>query len=451
MRLLLFFLICLIIKLTFAKKLDKKDSIGIVNISGKLYLRYLVTPGETIYGISTKYKVPITDLLELNPELENGLKVGQIITIPYEFQLNSSKSDDKSEYVYHVVEPGETFYSLSRKYGISVSDLLKLNDIELKVGQKVIVGKKSNIDKKDKHEPNHIKYTQEDMDENLSDSKVYKSKTSNQTTELKQNTIAENKTIIIKSESKPSEMESLVLTENDKKCRRILVIPFDPYLYFSDADDEIAAVSKIERTKVRQAFRKRLNALLEPEGYETIHLLGGKLKDSLTDLNRVYSSVTYSYEDILNNAEIAQNRVTMEKGMLKEADKSKSTKPSETTNPFKNSRASLSKDESKYFAVKIKDPNFFNYFNTKYNIDYYIFINQFEVKTNYENCLDRARQNYERSFITHFSIFDSSGKQIAGNRIKINYESNENRIQKILADNMQKVADKIIAELPKLN
>jgi len=137
--------------------------------------------------------------------------------------------------------------------------------------------------------------------------------------------------------------------------------------------------------------------------------------------------------------------------MLKEADKSKSTKPSETTNPFKNSRASLSKDESKYFAVKIKDPNFFNYFNTKYNIDYYIFINQFEVKTNYENCLDRARQNYERSFITHFSIFDSSGKQIAGNRIKINYESNENRIQKILADNMQKVADKIIAELPKLN
>jgi len=239
MRLLLFFLICLIIKLTFAKKLDKKDSIGIVNISGKLYLRYLVTPGETIYGISTKYKVPITDLLELNPELENGLKVGQIITIPYEFQLNSSKSDDKSEYVYHVVEPGETFYSLSRKYGISVSDLLKLNDIELKVGQKVIVGKKSNIDKKDKHEPNHIKYTQEDMDENLSDSKVYKSKTSNQTTELKQNTIAQNKTIIIKSESKPSEMESLVLTENDKKCKRILVIPFDPYLYFSDADDEI--------------------------------------------------------------------------------------------------------------------------------------------------------------------------------------------------------------------
>ena len=45
---------------------------------------------------------------------------------------------------YHEVAPSETFYSISKKYDITVEQLLKLNDMQkndvLKVGQKVIVG-----------------------------------------------------------------------------------------------------------------------------------------------------------------------------------------------------------------------------------------------------------------------------------------------------------------------
>ncbi|MFQ3576252.1 MAG: LysM peptidoglycan-binding domain-containing protein [Cytophagales bacterium] len=435
---------------TEAKSLEIKDSIGMANIGGKPFLRYLVTPGETIYGISTKYKVPVTDLLELNPELENGLKVGQIINIPYNPQLFQSEKEENNGLVYHTVEPGETFYSLARKYGVSVGDLLKFNEIELKIGQKVVVGKKqsdANVASTaitSKEEPSNKVLKEEKKVTESSTVKV----------DVQKETVQDRKEekIVIKNNTITKNIEEEVKIENvtyNNSVKRILVIPFDPYLYFSDADDEIAAISKMERTKVRQAFRKRLNALLEPTGFETIHLLGGRLKDSLTDLNRVYSSVTYSYQDVLYNPEAAQARVANEKGQLKEADKNKSTKPNDVSNPFGNSRASLAKDESKYFGVKVKDPNFFAYFNGKYKIDYYIFVNQFEVKTNYETCLDRSRQNYERNFITHFSIFDSSGKQIAGNRVKINYESNENRLQKILTDNMQKVADKIIAELPR--
>jgi hypothetical protein len=113
------------------------------------------------------------------------------------------------------------------------------------------------------------------------------------------------------------------------------------------------------------------------------------------------------------------------------------------------SRSMLAKDEGKYFAVKIKDPNFFAIFNTKYHPDYYIFVSQFEVKTNYENCLDRARQNYERNFVTHFSIFDNMGNLVSGGRVKNQYESNNNRIEKILADNIPAIAEKIMDELPR--
>ena len=222
----------------------------------------------------------------------------------------------------------------------------------------------------------------------------------------------------------------------------MLVIPFDPYLYFSDADDEIASVSKMQRTKVRQAFRRRLNALLDPKGYETIHLLGGKAKDSITDLNKIYGSVGYSYQDILN----APTNVRVDKQPQKMGGKDKVD--NQPINIGENSRAAQASDVKKYFGVKVRNPDFFTYFNNKYKIDYYLFINQFEVKTNYENCLDRATLNYERGFTIHYSIFNKLGKQVAGNRIYVDYNSNTNQISKILSDNMQGVADKIMADLP---
>ena len=44
---------------------------------------------------------------------------------------------------YHTVVRGETLYSISKKYGLSVSDLLRLNDIKkdqpIKAGQKLLV------------------------------------------------------------------------------------------------------------------------------------------------------------------------------------------------------------------------------------------------------------------------------------------------------------------------
>ncbi|MDA8138665.1 MAG: LysM domain-containing protein [Desulfobacteraceae bacterium] len=46
---------------------------------------------------------------------------------------------------YHTVEAGDTFFNISKRYNLSVSELLKLNQLEeksvLKVGQKLIVSK----------------------------------------------------------------------------------------------------------------------------------------------------------------------------------------------------------------------------------------------------------------------------------------------------------------------
>src|SRR6478609_7651170 len=121
-----------------------KDSLGVTKINSKLHVRYMVEPSETLYGISTKYGISADDLIEINPELEYGLKVGQIINIPYNPEsiarsrkVEAPKADNK---VYHKVQPGETLYSLAKRYNTTVDQLMKWNNMDLKAGQEIVVG-----------------------------------------------------------------------------------------------------------------------------------------------------------------------------------------------------------------------------------------------------------------------------------------------------------------------
>ena len=56
------------------------------------------------------------------------------------------KSPVKTENVYHQVQAGETLYRIAKKYGISLADLCRLNQIStgqaIKPGQKLLVSKK---------------------------------------------------------------------------------------------------------------------------------------------------------------------------------------------------------------------------------------------------------------------------------------------------------------------
>ena len=225
-------------------------------------------------------------------------------------------------------------------------------------------------------------------------------------------------------------------------------------MYFSDSDDEMARGSGISRLKVRDVFRRRLNTVLAPRGYEPIYLLGGQHADTLTDLNKVYSSVSYEYQNQLLSHTYEEKLA--EEQAAKESQLKKGTKLKDFVSKAKVKIKKATSDEDirvdkflgKYFGVKINDPRFFTYFDQKYSIDYYIFVSQFEVKTDYEHCLDRSSGNYARYFITHFTIFDGAGNKIAGNKFKLNYNSNTNNVSKIVSDNMIKIAERVLSEIP---
>lgn len=99
---------------------------------------HIVQPKETWFGISRTYKVPVKELIMANPEIDT-LKIGMSVRIP---KVSGGLKVITSGHAEHTVLPQETLYSLTKKYGTTVEELIRLNPIlseGLKIGQVLIV------------------------------------------------------------------------------------------------------------------------------------------------------------------------------------------------------------------------------------------------------------------------------------------------------------------------
>lgn len=329
----------------------------------------------------------------------------------------------------YLVQQGDTYYSLSRRFNVPLDSLQKWNNNTLQIGQTLYLSSPK------------IKKSAASSTAATGAKPTASPAAAKPAPEAKPATAAVSRAVESSSASPapaPKPVES-------KTRSRILVIPFDPYLYFSDADYEIARQSKIPRQNVRHVFRSRLNAMLAPKGYETIHLLGGVYRDSVSELSRIYKSLNYSYQD---NKQSRYNHQPVVKEENEGAVAWVQRQKEKLGLKDEPAVISVAQDPKKHFGVQVKDPNFFTYFNGQYGIDYYVFINQFEVKTVYENCLDRAAQNYQRDFLVHYSIYDSNGELVSGNKVKVPYQSNINDVQRIVSDNMPGMARRVLSDLP---
>lgn len=103
--------------------------------------RYEVQRGEGLYRISINFGVTQEELIQFNPSLQtNGLKYGQTIFIPVKQQVNTDN------YETHVVEQGETLFSLSRKFSVSIEELKRLNPVtsrSLPIGTPIFIRPKT--------------------------------------------------------------------------------------------------------------------------------------------------------------------------------------------------------------------------------------------------------------------------------------------------------------------
>jgi LysM repeat protein len=109
---------------------------------------HLVVAKESLFSIARQYNVSVQDLESLNKGLlQNGLQIGQTITIPNKRKtLDGRVRVINQETIFHVVEAKETKFSIAKKYNISI-DQLESQNPEIVNG--LIVGNKLAINTKE--------------------------------------------------------------------------------------------------------------------------------------------------------------------------------------------------------------------------------------------------------------------------------------------------------------
>lgn len=117
------------------KPLDniKKQTNGMVST-------HQVVAGETLYGISKAYGVSVQDLVEWNDLYNSSLAIGQKLFIHGNGEPEEEVATSTVDF--HVVQPGDTFYGISKQYGIEVIELLRINqkeNFELAIGERLRV------------------------------------------------------------------------------------------------------------------------------------------------------------------------------------------------------------------------------------------------------------------------------------------------------------------------
>lgn len=116
---LLSFYLVLIVSIIVAQTVTVIPTNRIEQRNGKQYYVHVVQKGQTVYSIAKAYNVGIDEIYYENPSSKNGINVNQELLIPTqnkEAEIRQEIEDADFEFFYHVCAQGETFADVAGIY-----------------------------------------------------------------------------------------------------------------------------------------------------------------------------------------------------------------------------------------------------------------------------------------------------------------------------------------------
>lgn len=122
-----------------------KEEASVINSNNDNFIFHEVQQGESLSELASRYGVSRGQLMQNNNLTSDELSSGQSLII-----RKSAPSTISSKY--HTIQRGETLYSIAKRYGINISKLRELNNLNnrsLTPGQKIIIEQGYNTSKND--------------------------------------------------------------------------------------------------------------------------------------------------------------------------------------------------------------------------------------------------------------------------------------------------------------
>ncbi|GAA4050541.1 hypothetical protein GCM10022409_41640 [Hymenobacter glaciei] len=137
-----------------AAKAAPPDSIGQEMRGGQRFVKHRVGPGETLTALTRRYGVTLAQLNAANPQIKNGLGIGQIVYVPRPAAGKASAAAPAKTTAAsatpvgpvparYTVRKGETLFAIANRYQLSPEELIKLNKLPaggtVRAGQQLLL------------------------------------------------------------------------------------------------------------------------------------------------------------------------------------------------------------------------------------------------------------------------------------------------------------------------
>lgn len=236
-----------------------------------------------------------------------------------------------------------------------------------------------------------------------------------------------------------------VSNNNNSNKGSVLIIPFEPKLYISDIDNQIAVKNEMNFQDIKAKFRAALdqNIFITLKNYFTpLSFYTLNEEEARTELSYIYNSIGYKYEVL----EVEAEEETKGKKFANKFKKKENNDEYIEASVQNGQVVSQVDNREKYMKTVLSNDQLLTNLNKKYQAEYYIFINELDIKRGVDSQYTNSNTTQDRTIKVHYTIFNNK-EEVSSGAIITTFDENENDINKIIKSQFGIIAEKIVSKI----
>lgn len=268
---------------------------------------------------------------------------------------------------------------------------------------------------------------------------------------------------------KEAQTDQEAYAEGSKEKLKALIIPFEPKMYMSGIDRDLAMKTGMTFQQIRDNMRFGLTNVLLTDLHRKMSCISLMHVDTGSvdkELAYIYSSIGYKYKDLPEEQLLTAEEIKPDKdaapivkakfkinhfvGNVKEKVSSigEEEKVEETDYSGVNNGEIVTtySQAEKYMATSIHNPNLLTQLHAKFDATVFIFINQLDIeKAAQPTQKGLATDSYKRKVKVHYTIFKLDGTEISSGACLSYFSSKTNDMNVIIKTHFASIASSISA------
>lgn len=232
-----------------------------------------------------------------------------------------------------------------------------------------------------------------------------------------------------------------VLSERKGGLGRMAIIPYEDRMYMSDADAPIGRETGLKPGELLEKFRNSLLESLEKEmqkDWALINVGDSLYQEKNKGLEFIHASLTYKYTAVSEEV-LMENDTTLKKKELKK----KKKKSSNESGLKEGQIVTYGEHQEKYMAMHIKNDTLLSFMNNRLNSNYYLFLNEFDIRHFITNPDKIADGGLHYRLKVHFTCINEKGNELISGMVTTLVPSNSQNIYKIIQQGIPELSTKL--------